>query len=160
MEESWAVFGLGALLTGKSLSNGLSWVSPDELSGLTGKAVRGAFTCVLEACAVRRVREECHGRRKRRPHHGTMCYNGACKKIRNPVYHVPAYRVQAGCESTETSWLYPFALGQRGDHSHWLILTLEVRSSTDPTDDGGITGVPTPSHQRCSAICWGMPHQC
>nr|DAP05084.1 MAG TPA: hypothetical protein [Caudoviricetes sp.] len=35
----------------------------------------------------------------------------------------------------------------------WLILTLEVRSSTDPSDGSGITGMPTlPHQQRCSAI--------
>nr|DAL88384.1 MAG TPA: hypothetical protein [Caudoviricetes sp.] len=35
----------------------------------------------------------------------------------------------------------------------WLILTLEVRSSTDPSDSSGITGVPTLLlQQRCNAI--------
>ena len=58
MEESWSVLGLGGLLAAwcppcffgafscrnvtfvrKGLSDGLSWVSPDELSGLACKSV-------------------------------------------------------------------------------------------------------------------------
>lgn len=71
---------------------------------------------------------------------------------RNPVYtYWPTST--AGCGGTTTPWLQPLLEVIGTTTNSWLILTLEVRSSTDPSDDSGITGVPTlPHQQRCNAI--------
>ena len=45
----------------KGLSNGLSLVGLTSYRVCHVKSVWGAFTCVLEACAVESVGEECYG---------------------------------------------------------------------------------------------------
>lgn len=149
-----AVWGWNVTFVRKGLSDGLSWVSPDELSCLTGKSVRGAFTCVMEACAAESVREEC-----------CECVDDVKE---NPI---TARCAMMGETSTKPSIAHTWVRRHENSLARslaWLTgrpLTLVDThvggvGSTDPTDDGGITGMPTPSHhQRCSAICWGMPHQ-
>nr|DAP05085.1 MAG TPA: hypothetical protein [Caudoviricetes sp.] len=74
-----ACLGWNVAFLREGLFDGLSWVGPNELSGLARKSVGGSFTCVLEACVVESVWEECRecvDGVKGKPHHSTTCYNG------------------------------------------------------------------------------------
>lgn len=144
-----AVWGCNVAFLRKCLSGGLSWVGPDELSGLTGKSVYGAVTCVLEACAVKSMGEECHGRRKKNPITARCAMMGVDTNKASIPHWV---RRHENSLAISLAWLTGRRLTLADTH-------VRGAGSTDPTGDGGITGMPTPSHQRCNAICWGMPHQ-
>lgn len=99
----------------KGLSDGLPYVSPDELSGLTGKSVGEAFMCVLEACAVESMGEECQ-----------ECVDDVIKNL-----HHGKYAMMEGHLKTNPSIAY--ALGCGGTNSPRLQSLLWVKgTATNP----------------------------